>query len=232
MLLLFVIGDVLGAGIYALVGSVAAETGGAIWAGFGLALVLALLTAFAYAELVTKYPRAAGAALYVNRAFNVPFVSFMVTFAVMCSGITSAATLSRAFGGDYLKVFIDVPTVLAGARVHRRRRARQLPRDQRVDQDEPRADDDRARRPAAHHRHRARRDLRRRRPGRRRPRRRLPRRRLGRSPPRPPAPRSRSTRSSASRTPSTSPRRRRTPSATTRARCSAACSSPARSTSS
>jgi amino acid transporter len=92
---------------------VAAETGGAIWAGFGLALVLALLTAFAYAELVTKYPRAAGAALYVNRAFNVPFVSFMVTFAVMCSGITSAATLSRAFGGDYLKVFIDVPTVLA-----------------------------------------------------------------------------------------------------------------------
>ncbi len=113
MLLVFVIGDVLGAGIYALVGSVATETGGAIWTGFGVALVLALLTAFAYAELVTKYPRAAGAALYVNRAFDVRFVSFMVTFAVMCSGITSAATLSRAFGGDYLAVFVDVPTVLA-----------------------------------------------------------------------------------------------------------------------
>jgi amino acid transporter len=37
----------------------------------------------------------------------------MVAFAVMASGITSASTLSRAFGGDYLKEFIDVPTSLA-----------------------------------------------------------------------------------------------------------------------
>jgi amino acid transporter len=37
----------------------------------------------------------------------------MVAFAVMASGITSAATLSRAFGGDYLSAFINVPTVLA-----------------------------------------------------------------------------------------------------------------------
>ncbi|MEX0745127.1 MAG: hypothetical protein WD118_05955 [Phycisphaeraceae bacterium] len=35
-----------------------------------LALALALFTAFAYAELVTKYPKAAGAALYANRAFG------------------------------------------------------------------------------------------------------------------------------------------------------------------
>src|SRR4051794_25684617 len=83
-LLVFIVGDVLGAGIYALVGEVGAETGGAIWTAFTLALVLAMFTAFAYAELVTKYPRAAGAALYVNKAFGVPFVSFMVAFAVMC----------------------------------------------------------------------------------------------------------------------------------------------------
>src|SRR4051794_7988667 len=111
-LLVFVVGDVLGAGIYALVGEVGAETGGAIWTAFTLALVLAIFTAFAYAELVTKYPQAAGAALYVNKAFRVPFVSFMVAFAVMCSGVTSASTLSRAFGGDYLKEFVDVPVVV------------------------------------------------------------------------------------------------------------------------
>jgi basic amino acid/polyamine antiporter, APA family len=29
----------------------------------------------------------------------------------MASGLTSAATLSRAFGGDYLSMFVDVPTV-------------------------------------------------------------------------------------------------------------------------
>jgi amino acid transporter len=114
MLLLLVVGDVLGAGIYALVGEVGARVGGAIWTAFLLALVLALFTACAYAELVTKYPRAAGAALYVNRAWRRPFITFLVAFAVMSSGLTSAATLSRAFGGDYLSVFVDAPTVLVG----------------------------------------------------------------------------------------------------------------------
>src|SRR3954466_10615192 len=113
MLLLFVIGDVLGAGIYALVGTIGDRVGGAIWASFLVAIVLAFFTAVAYAELVTKYPRAAGAALYVNKAFGVPFVTFMVAFAVMASGITSAATLARAFGGDYLEQFVSVPTAVA-----------------------------------------------------------------------------------------------------------------------
>ncbi len=112
MLLFFVIGDIVGAGIYALVGEVGAEVGGAIWTSFTAALLLAVLTAFAYAELVTKYPFAAGAALYANRAFRVSFVTFMVAFAVMASGITSAATLSRAFAGDYFKEFVDLPLVL------------------------------------------------------------------------------------------------------------------------
>src|SRR3712207_2270191 len=114
MLLLFVVGDVLGAGIYALVGEVGGRVGGAIWAAFAAALLLALFTAFAYAELVTKYPQAAGAALYVNKAFRRPFVTFMVAFAVMCSGLASAATLARAFGGDYLSEFVTLPTVLVG----------------------------------------------------------------------------------------------------------------------
>jgi APA family basic amino acid/polyamine antiporter len=112
MLLLFVVGDVLGAGIYALVGTIGGRVGGAIWASFLVAIVLAFFTAAAYAELVTKYPRAAGAALYVNKAFGVPFVTFMVAFAVMCSGLASASTLARAFGGDYLAEFVSLPTVL------------------------------------------------------------------------------------------------------------------------
>jgi amino acid transporter len=113
LLTVFIIGDILGAGIYALVGEVGAEVGGAIWASFLGAFVLALFTAFAYAELVSKYPRAAGAALYTHKAFGAPFFTFVVAFAVMSSGIASASTLARAFAGDYLSEFVDLPLVLA-----------------------------------------------------------------------------------------------------------------------
>jgi amino acid transporter len=111
MLVLFVLGDILGAGIYAVVGEVAGAVGGAIWASFLLAFVLALLSAFSYAELVTKYPQAAGAALYVQKAFSVPFLTFVIAVAVMASGITSASTAARAFGGDYLSAFVQLPTL-------------------------------------------------------------------------------------------------------------------------
>ena len=56
-----------------------------------------MITAFSYLELVTKYPQAAGAALYTHKAFGIHFVTFIVAFTVMCSGITSASTASRAF---------------------------------------------------------------------------------------------------------------------------------------
>ena len=76
LLVLFIIGDILGAGIYALTGEVAGQVGGALWVPFVIAFVVAALTAASYAELVGKYPRAAGAALYTNRAFDIPFVTF------------------------------------------------------------------------------------------------------------------------------------------------------------
>jgi amino acid transporter len=112
LLLLFVVGDVVGGGIYTLVGEVGAEVGGIVWLPMLLALTLALFTAASYSELVTKYPHAAGAALYVNKAFSRPFLTFMVAFAVMCSGIASAATLARGVSGKYLpQLWTDVPVV-------------------------------------------------------------------------------------------------------------------------
>ena len=102
MLLLFVVGDVVGGGIYTLVGDDRRGGRRRDLDAVRLRSVLAVLTASSYAELVTKYPQAAGAALYVNKAFRKPFFTFMVAFAVMCSGIASAATLSRGVRGDYL----------------------------------------------------------------------------------------------------------------------------------
>lgn len=101
LLLLFVVGDILGTGVYALVGDVAGEVGGAAWLPFLVAFAIATITAFSYLELVTKYPQAAGAALYAHKAFGVHFITFLVAFIVMCSGITSASTASRAFAANF-----------------------------------------------------------------------------------------------------------------------------------
>src|SRR5919107_1119401 len=113
LMIFFVLGDIVGGGIYALVGEVGAVVGGAIWVAFLCAFILAIFTAASYAELVTKYPRAGGSATYVNNAFQNSFVSFMVAFAVAAASLPSASVLSLAFSGDYLLQFITVPSVLA-----------------------------------------------------------------------------------------------------------------------
>lgn len=113
LLFLFILGDVLGAGIYALMGVLSQEVGGVLWAPLVIALVLALLTAGSYAELVTKYPRAGGASVFADRAFGRPLLSFLVGFSMLAAGVTSAAGLALAFSGDYLATFVDVPVVPA-----------------------------------------------------------------------------------------------------------------------
>ncbi|KAB2588711.1 APC family permease [Streptomyces arboris] len=111
LLYFFILGDVLGAGVYVLVGQVAAESGGAVWAPLLVALCLALLTAASYAELVTKYPRAGGASHYASLAYG-PFLGFLAGFCMLAAGVVSVAALARGFGGDYLSEFVTLPVVL------------------------------------------------------------------------------------------------------------------------
>ncbi|MFJ8887592.1 APC family permease [Streptomyces sp. NPDC102402] len=115
LLILFVIGDILGTGIYATTGKVAGKVGGALWLPFLIGFAVALLTAASYVELVGKYPKAAGAALYTQKAFKVPFLTFVIAFMVMCSGLSSAGAAALAFSGDYLGEFTDAlpPTLVA-----------------------------------------------------------------------------------------------------------------------
>ncbi len=114
LLLFFIVGDIIGAGIFAITGDVAAEVGGVAWLPFLVAFGVATLTAFSYLELVTKYPQAAGAALYVHKAFGIHFVTFLVAFAVVASGITSASTSSGLVAENLLigldQVWDVVPT--------------------------------------------------------------------------------------------------------------------------
>ncbi|WP_341928042.1 APC family permease, partial [Nocardioides psychrotolerans] len=102
LLLLFIVGDILGAGIYAVTGEMALEVGGIVWVPFLVAFAVATLTALSYLELVTKFPQAAGAALYTHKAFGIHFVTFLVAFGVICSGITSASTAANLLGTNLL----------------------------------------------------------------------------------------------------------------------------------
>jgi basic amino acid/polyamine antiporter, APA family len=110
-LLLFVIGDVLGAGIYTLVGEAAAQARGALWLALSVALGLALLTAASYVELVTRFPSAGGAAVFAHRAYRSGGVSFLVGFCGLAAGVTSVGALSLAFAGEYLDALVPLPTL-------------------------------------------------------------------------------------------------------------------------
>lgn len=111
LLTLFVVGDVLGAGVYTLVGEAAGRAGGALWLALAVALGLALLTAASYAELVTRFPRAGGAAVFARRAFRSEAVAFLVGFCGIAAGVTSVGALAVAFGGEYLAALVALPPV-------------------------------------------------------------------------------------------------------------------------
>ena len=101
------VGDILGAGIYALVGKVAGIAGAATWAAFVGAMVVAALTALTYSELVTRYPQSAGAAHFALRALKRPWVAIVIGWMVFWSGVVSLATVTRAFAG-YARVLWPV----------------------------------------------------------------------------------------------------------------------------
>ncbi len=111
LLFFYVLGDVLGSGIYVLIGSVAGEVGGAFWIAFAVGVSVAAITGLAYAELATKYPKAAGAALYVHKAFGNRPLAFLVTVCFLSASFAAAGSLSVGFASYFLELW-DVPTPL------------------------------------------------------------------------------------------------------------------------
>ncbi|OYW10308.1 MAG: amino acid transporter [Rhodospirillales bacterium 12-71-4] len=100
----YTLGGMLGAGIYGLVGRAAGQLGSAIWLGFLVAMVAALLTGLSYASLGSRYPQAGGAANIAQRAFARPLLTWVVGLAVMASGLSSVATQSRVVAENLLRL--------------------------------------------------------------------------------------------------------------------------------
>lgn len=106
-LTLYGVGVIVGAGIYVLVGEVAAEVGRGLWLAFLLAALAALPTGLSYASLASRFPRSAGEAIFVERASSQPWLAFVVGYLVLASGVSSTAAVSHGFA-SYLSSLLPL----------------------------------------------------------------------------------------------------------------------------
>jgi APA family basic amino acid/polyamine antiporter len=102
------LGNILGAGIYVLVGKVAGEAGYFSPLAFFIASIIAAISAFTYAELSARYPVSAGESVYLHEAFGLKRLSQAVGLMICFAGIVSSATIAHGFAG-YMQVFVDLP---------------------------------------------------------------------------------------------------------------------------
>ena len=108
-LVIFGVGDILGSGVYALTGRIAGMVGEAAWMSYLMAALAAALTGLAYAEYVSRYPRAGGAAYFVATTYRSPLITFLVIFFVTLSGLFSAATAARVLADYAALLWTDSP---------------------------------------------------------------------------------------------------------------------------
>src|SRR3989344_4681938 len=109
---LYGLGNILGAGIYVLVGKVAGCAGTSTTLAFIIAMITAAFTAFSYMELSGRYPVSASVSVYLHKAFGKRWLSVLIGLAMVAGGIASAAALSQGFAG-YLNSFIEIPIAVA-----------------------------------------------------------------------------------------------------------------------
>lgn len=103
-LTLFGIGNMLGAGIYGLIGTTAGKLGNATWMAFAASVVAAGCTGLTYASLGSRYPRAGGAAYITERAFRQAWLASTVGLVVAVAGLVSMAAGSRIFADYFVQV--------------------------------------------------------------------------------------------------------------------------------
>jgi amino acid transporter len=111
LLTFYGLGTTIGAGIFVLVGKVAGRAGMAAPVSFLVASLLAAFTAFSFAELVARYPRSAGEAIYVREGFGSHRLALIVGLMVTLSGVVSSATIINGSVG-YLHEFVALPQAL------------------------------------------------------------------------------------------------------------------------
>jgi len=108
MIMFYGLGTIVGGGFYALTGEVAAVAGMMTPWAFLASAIIALFSAFSFAELSARFPYSAGEARYVQEAFGKKWLAATVGWLVIATGVVSAATLANAFAG-FVQHFVAAP---------------------------------------------------------------------------------------------------------------------------
>lgn len=109
------IGIIIGAGVYAIIGSSAGIVGNAIWLSFLIGGIVAGLTALSYAELAGMFPKAGAEYVYTKNSFG-NRMAFLVNWLLVVGTVFSVATVSLGFA-KYLNYFIEVPYWIAASSI-------------------------------------------------------------------------------------------------------------------
>jgi len=98
------VGVILGAGVFALIGQAAGMAGNSLWISFIIGAIVAIFTGLSYAELSTMYPKTAAEFIYVKKAYGSEFWAFIIGWLLIFTEIVGVATVSLAFSGYFIEL--------------------------------------------------------------------------------------------------------------------------------
>jgi len=99
------VGVILGAGIYALIGTGAGIAGNLLWLSFIIAAMIAIFTGLSYAEMSSICPKEAAEYNYTRMAFKRKNLSFIVGWIMILSTVIAAAAVSLGFANYFSHIF-------------------------------------------------------------------------------------------------------------------------------
>ncbi len=99
------VGIIIGAGVYALIGSAAGLAGNMLWLAFVIGAAVSVFTGLSYAELSSMFPKEAAEYVYVKRAYGNDYMAFLLGWLIIFTGVVSITTVSLGFAGYFNSLF-------------------------------------------------------------------------------------------------------------------------------
>ncbi len=110
------IGIIIGAGVYALIGIGAGLTGHMLWFAFLITGILALCTAWSYANLCKLYPKEAAEYNFSIHAFGIRPFAFIVEWMFLIAMIVFSSVVARGFANYFSELFgtpVEITAIVA-----------------------------------------------------------------------------------------------------------------------